>query len=156
MTDEQLKIIRRHQVEPPVNVVGIALDLGVEVFEDDKLPDHISGLLTHDDDGYFIIVNASHHPNRKRFTVAHEIAHFIRHRHAIGDGIQDNALYRSHLSSRQETEANRLAADILMPWELISNLVESVPDPTVAFLASELKVSKSAMSIRLGVPLEDE
>ena len=135
---------------------AIARELGLEIYADDKMPDHISGMITNDEDGYFVVINSHHHPNRQRFTVAHEIAHFVLHRDAIGNGITDNRLFRSHLSSRQETQANQLAADILMPWDLIHELLESKPDASAQWLAQELRVSMSALAIRLGIPLEDD
>lgn len=152
----QLITIRQHQDAAPVNVHEIAKALGLDVYSDRTMPDAVSGLLTKDEDGYYIVVNAKHHPNRQRFTVAHEIAHFILHKDQVGDGVQDSVLYRSHLSGKLEWEANRLAADILMPMHLIEELEAKVGYPSVEYLARSLKVSKSAMSIRLGVPLEDE
>ena len=48
--------------------------------------------------GYAIFVNkGDRYKTRQRFTIAHKIAHFILHREAIGDGIVDDALYRSGL-----------------------------------------------------------
>lgn len=154
ITRRAQQVIRRHQAKPPVDVTAIARELGLEVYAEDGLSDDVSGLLTKDDKGYFIVVNRGHHLNRRRFTIAHEIAHFLLHRDEIGDGVEDSTLYRSHLSGRQETQANRLAAEILMPWRLISHLVRQNPHSSVEFLAQELKVSKSAMAIRLGVPTD--
>lgn len=62
--------------------------------------------------GVAIYVNKGHHVNRRRFTTAHEIAHFILHQDFIGDGIADDGLYRSKLSNAMEAQANKLAADI--------------------------------------------
>ena len=68
----------------------------------------------------------------------------------IGDGIRDDGLYRSGLSDAVEVEANRLAADILMPRHLVrralSEGVRAVPD-----LARNFGVSQRAMEIRLEV-----
>lgn len=72
-------------------------------------------------------------------------------RDKASDGITDDAMYRSGLSSKEETEANRLAADILMPYTLIQNLVNE-GFKTVPELAEKLGVSKTAMSIRLNIP----
>src|SRR3546814_15171584 len=69
--------------------------------------------------GFAIYVNGSHPRVRRRFSIAHEIAHFALHRNLIGDGVTDDAMYSSNLSSAVEVQANRLAADILMPWHLI-------------------------------------
>jgi Zn-dependent peptidase ImmA (M78 family) len=65
----------------------------------------------------------------------------------------DDALYRSRLSNNIEAQANRQAADILMPFHLINPLIDSgITD--IQKLAERFHVSASAMSIRLGVPYE--
>jgi hypothetical protein len=150
------QLITHFQSRAPVDILGLANALGLNVWEDD-LPDGISGKLFRDADnggvsGYSILVNSPEPPVRKRFTTAHEIAHFILHREVIDSGIEDDALYRSRLSNAMEAAANRLAADILMPYRLIRDLQREgwteIPD-----LAKELQVSQHALSIRLGVPV---
>ena len=96
-------------------------------------------------------MNKEHHPNRRRFTTAHEIAHYILHESLIGDGIADDGLYRSKLSNQMEAQANKLAADILMPWHLLNPMINNGVT-SVQELASRFQVSVSSMSIRLGVP----
>src|SRR3546814_10440196 len=71
----------------------------------------------------------------------------------IGDGVTDDAMYRSNLSSAVEVRANRMAADILMPWHLIREATDKGID-TVERLAEYFDVSRSTMSIQLGVPYE--
>jgi Zn-dependent peptidase ImmA (M78 family) len=34
-----------------------------------------------------------HHPNRQRFTLAHEIAHYVLHRDLVENGIVDDTMY---------------------------------------------------------------
>jgi len=149
-------IIRVHQAAYPVDVVALAEALGLKVFAD-ELPAGVSGQIVKKPDygsvsGYSIIVNSKEAPVRQRFTVAHEIAHFVLHKDMIGDGIQESALYRANgFSNRQEVEANKLAADILMPWHLLSPVVKEAPK-TPAQLAETFNVSEVAMSIRLGLP----
>lgn len=87
---------------------------------------------------------------RKRFTIAHEIAHIIFHRDKIGAGLVDDALYRSRLSNTEEIEANKLAAQILMPWNLINQYMDA--NAAVQSLAEIFDLSDSAMAIRLGIP----
>jgi Zn-dependent peptidase ImmA (M78 family) len=98
--------------------------------------------------GYSIGVKASEGYRRKRFTIAHEIAHFILHRSKIGDELVDDAMYRSGLSTREEAQANQLAADILMPRKLIKEL-QSRGFTDVSSLADELEVSEAAIKVRL-------
>jgi hypothetical protein len=153
------QIIAKYQAQAPVDVVAIAKDLGINVWAMDSLPPSISGKIFRDPlnggpSAFSIGVNASHSFVRQRFTVAHEIAHFVLHRAKLESGdLVDDALYRGGLSSKEETEANRLAADILMPLALIRSLMQAgIKDPQS--LANKLQVSLPAMKIRLGLPLQ--
>jgi hypothetical protein len=153
------QIIAKHQAQAPVDVVAIASDLGINVWAMDSLPPSVSGKIFRDplnggSTGFSIAVNASHSFVRQRFTVAHEIAHFLLHRSKLENGdLVDDAMYRSGLSNKEETAANRMAADILMPFPLIRSLISAgIRDPQS--LAAKLQVSLPAMKIRLGLPLD--
>lgn len=95
-------------------------------------------------------VNRHEHRNRQRFTIAHEIAHYVLHRDVIGNELVDDTFYRSGLSEQREWEANALAAEILMPWHLITEIMRG-GERDVEKLAEALQVSPAAMNIRLGV-----
>ena len=56
-------------------------------------------------------------------------------------------MYRSNLGSQYETQANRLAADILMRAKLVRETYRE--DPDIASLARKFGVSTAAMEIRL-------
>jgi Zn-dependent peptidase ImmA (M78 family) len=146
--------IRAYQTHPPINVHRMADDLGIRISELPALPVGTSGKLFRDSRsraGWSIAVNQADSPTRKRFTIAHEIAHYLLHRNDIRDGVVDDVLYRSqHLSGSQETEANRFAADILMPYDLLQSYARIYD---VDNLAKKFEVSAQAMSIRLGIPL---
>ena len=151
-------ILQKYSKQAPIPVVGIANELGIKVYKTEDFDDRISGLIQKDEhyggeSGYAIYTNARHPITRRRFTIAHEIGHFYLHRELIGDGITDDGLYRSRLKGRLESEANQFAANLLMPKELVWKFVERGVD-TVEELAKEFNVSKSAVSIRLGVPFE--
>ena len=148
--------IRRFQKSPPVNVVGIAKAFGLKVYHDD-LRQGVSGKILKDalhggTSGYSIVINSNEAPNRQRFTIAHEIGHYLLHRHKIGDGLEDDALYRSGLSSFDEVRANRLAADILMPLDLIEEAIKDGAK-SVQELSELFRVSPQAMSVRLEIPV---
>jgi Zn-dependent peptidase ImmA (M78 family) len=100
-----------------------------------------------------IRINRHDAPVRQRFTVAHEISHYLLHREQIGSGIRDDVLYRSALSDAREAEANRLAADILMPESAVRAARERLrgmqDDEAVLELAQQFGVSEAAMKIRL-------
>jgi Zn-dependent peptidase ImmA (M78 family) len=149
------QVIARYQEQAPVDIVAIAKEMGINVWKLLLAPD-ISGKIFRDHlnggfSSFSIAVNSNDSPLRQRFTVAHEIAHFILHRDRLERGdLVDDAMYRSGLSSKEETAANRLAADILMPLPLIRKLVAAgIKDPVS--LANKLQVSLPAMNIRLGL-----
>jgi Zn-dependent peptidase ImmA (M78 family) len=156
MTAKPSDWIRAYQLRPPVDVKEMAKDLGVNIYELANMPSGASGKLFPDrrsPAGFSIGVNANDSYTRKRFTIAHELAHFLLHRNDIHDGVLDDTLYRSeHLSGAQETEANKFAADILMPYDLLQSMAQR-GITKVEDLAHKFGVSAQAMSIRLGIPL---
>lgn len=152
------RVISAHQKEAPVQTIDIAKALGIRVYKVGNWPENLSAMIRKDAErggssGYAIYVNDKHPRVRRRFSIAHEIAHFALHRSLIGDGITDDALYRSNMSNAVEAQANRMAADILMPWHLIRQATDAGIN-TVEALAKHFDVSKSTMSIQLGVPYE--
>ncbi|MGB8841364.1 MAG: ImmA/IrrE family metallo-endopeptidase [Aliidongia sp.] len=149
------QIIFEHQQQPPVDVAALAQRFGLNVYADALNPG-ISGMIVRRPEyrsasGYSIIVNSSDPLVRQRFTVAHEIAHFLLHRDQIGDGITENTLHRAEgFSSKEEVQANKLAADILMPLDLISRQMNG-GNRELRELARTFNVSEIAMAIRLGL-----
>ena len=150
------QVIRKFQTAAPVDVIGLANEFGIKVWQSDKLDAGISGKLFKDEknggsSGWSILVRATDASVRKRFTVAHEIGHFVLHRSDLGDGVTDDEFYRSGLSTAQEAQANRLAADILMPFSLINKLTNQGVT-AIDELSVKLGVSQAALKIRLGIP----
>jgi hypothetical protein len=149
--------IEVYQSDAPVKLSEIARELGLKVKAATLRPG-ISGEIRPDPDrmGAFIIRVSRHDSReRQRFTVAHEIGHFLLHRDQIGSGITDDALYRSTLSDRREAEANRIAADILMPDALVREWLNRAQllgvDDNITYLRENFQVSDAAMRIRLGL-----
>lgn len=155
--ENEAEIVRRFTSSFPVKVGELANELGLKVTRA-PMPPKISGLIQPCADapaGFEIRVNKYEMPERQRFTVAHEIAHYLLHRDDIGSGVVDSIMYRSNLTSRKETEANRLAADIVMPAKIVSRALDQLggqrTDEAVEKLASMFRVSVPAMKVRLGV-----
>ncbi|MDI9313260.1 MAG: ImmA/IrrE family metallo-endopeptidase [Hydrotalea sp.] len=148
-----VKEIRDRPTSLPVPVEEMAQALGVgisyESFQGDE--ELISGLIKKDGENkYIIVVNKSHPEVRQRFTIAHEIAHFVLHKDKIGDGIIDHIMYRGSLSNQDEVAANQMAADILMPYDKIITVIKDMKEEIeVSALARKFNVSALAMAIRL-------
>lgn len=147
----------------PINVEALARKLNINIVEED-FEGSLSGVLYRDDDNVVIGVNAKHAEKRKRFTIAHEIGHFILHK---GNKMHIDREYKvnfrdsisSTATNREEIEANAFAASLLMPenkfmMEVI-NLVDTGKDvinddEVVRELANKFNVSQQALLIRLG------
>ena len=158
-------LLSEHSVTTaPVPVERIAKRLGARLrFQ--PLDDELSGMIYVKDGLPIIGVNSLHHPNRQRFTIAHECGHLLLHRDQISKevhvdkGFPMSALMRDTVSSTGEEEievqANFFAAELLMP---VPFLVEAIGEETididddgaVSSLAKTFKVSPSAMKFRIG------
>ncbi len=154
MTAQEQAIIQTYQTVAPVDITALVTGLGVAVFDSYDLPRGISGKICLDPNadspsGYSITVNANEPYRRRRFTVAHECAHFLLHRSKIGDELTDDALYRSDkLNTQEEFQANNRAAELLMPRKLMNDYIRR-GIVSVSQLADEFEVSEPAMRVRM-------
>lgn len=148
--------------EVPVPVEKIAEDRGLTV-RFMPLDDELSGMIFVKEETPIVVVNSLHHPNRQRFTLAHECGHFELHMSDIGSDVHVDKKYfvmaRDGNSSkgfdRKEIEANRFAAELLVPRamliaELRGRIVDVDDEPIIAELARLFEVSTQMMSIRIG------
>lgn len=155
-----VELLRRHKIkEPPVDVAVIAEKEGAKVVFQD-LEAHISGVLVQKDKTATIGVNALHHPNRQRFSVAHELGHYLMHAERPAVFVDEILVHfradaTSDPADPRETEANAFAAAVLMPADWLKNdlrgrnidaLFGEVP---LEKLARRYRVSQLALSIRL-------
>ena len=161
---EQWRILAKAREEVPVDVEGLPERLGIR-YHKANLAKGISGMLERMGDTFLITVAANDPLTRQRFTLAHELGHYMLHRKLIGAGLDDDRAYRSteggkyhntFIGPKQETDANRFAANMLMPRELVQAKWEArnwdkSPD-TVRQMAELFGVSKPSMTIRLGLP----
>jgi Zn-dependent peptidase ImmA (M78 family) len=119
--------------------------------------DEISGAIIRKDGRVVIAVNPAHHINRQRFTIAHELGHYFFHEELREHVDEDFRIaWRSAESSKaidwDEIQANRFAAELLMPTRFILkdlDSLEKIDRHTVALLANKYIVSPDAMKIRL-------
>lgn len=158
---QEKAILDQYLLEYPVKLGQLARDLGVAI-RVSSMGTGVSGQISREGNQYVIRVNRNEARERQRFTIGHELAHYLLHRQVIDaspDGITDNVLYRSGAPERIEYEANRLAAEIVMPMHLIEQELSGkfggvVTDTTIESLASKFEVSKTAMEIRLSTFVE--
>lgn len=142
---------------PPVPVEQVANSLGIEI-ELADIGEDCSGVLVRHGNRAIIGVNKTHPLNRRRFSIAHEIGHFVLHE---GDTYIDKG-YRVHFrdlesgsgTKGEEMDANAFAAALLMPAEWVRDAFFQQPfelteDDVLQMLAQKFQVSTQAMSYRL-------
>ncbi|MCF2445400.1 ImmA/IrrE family metallo-endopeptidase [Dyadobacter sp. CY345] len=149
-----------------VDVEKIIIQKGIKLVPYD-FGDDISGVLLYDGIKATIGYNKDNGPSRRRFTMAHELGHFVlnHQRHGIFVDTAEKYFppkFRDRDSSTgeflQEKEANAFAASLLMPDELVLSAIEFIRDQKKHLqedynLAGELAkyfwVSPQAMLFRL-------
>ena len=129
----------------PVSLRDVVSALNLEVVQTTGEPFLSEGALQPVGDGHAIVVRGATNERRRRFTIAHEIGHFVLHpgRLAPERGGAVNEAWRL-----QEREADQFAAELLMPEDLVrAAVVEHGGD--VSRLADRFDVSRQAMQTRL-------
>lgn len=126
--------------------------------KEENLSDDVSGFFVMTDTDSNITYNKRNGKVRQRFTIAHEIGHYILHskEQPIFIDKTPSVMFRNNSSSTgedfKEREANAFAASLLMPKKLIEQEILHSPndvDQAIEHLANKFKVSQQAMSFRL-------
>jgi Zn-dependent peptidase ImmA (M78 family) len=140
----------------PIPINEIVKNHGIKLVSYD-FKDDISGVLILEKEAT-IGYNANQHRVRNRFTVAHELGHYILHKDKLDLFVDKDfkVLYRSANGTwdKHETEANEFAACILMPEHLLKQEIEklninSTIEEQIQLLAKKFDVSTISMSIRI-------
>jgi Zn-dependent peptidase ImmA (M78 family) len=145
----------------PVPVEKIAKSLGARV-RFSPLDDELSGFVFVKNGVPIIGVNSLHHPNRQRYTIAHELGHLELHRQLITSEVHVDkkfpVLMRDPTSASGteliEIQANQFAAELLMPRTLIEQALDKKEfdiddDGPIEQLAKKFRVSKQALEYRI-------
>ena len=160
---ELLARLNIQSVPVPLERIGKAVGA---VIRYSPLDEELSGMIYVKDGLPIIGVNRLHHPNRQRFTVAHEIGHLVLHRNLISEQVHVDKKFPIELSGLKrdsisglgtepvEIEANRFAAALLIPESYLEKMLGSRQfdiddEEPVEELARKLRVSKQALEFRI-------
>lgn len=136
----------------PVDVVKIAKFQKIDVFVipfDETLNADPSGLLVENNGKWAILVNINDSITRQRFTIAHEVGHFLIHKgqQFVDEFNAGETFYRDGEDTKEEREANYFAACLLMPADKLVSIWPDCKDPKDA--ANRFNVSEVSMTYRL-------
>lgn len=160
MAEQTLRDTGTYRVPVAIDVVAHRLRLSIEAA---ALGEDVSGMLIVENGRGAIGYNASHAPVRQRFTISHEIGHYLLHVPRTGSQsrlfIDRSVTFRRDENSttgddKEEVQANQLGAALLMPSGLVQQEVRKHDldlddEDAIAFLAKRFHVSTAAMTNRL-------
>ena len=137
---------------PPISPLDMTKELGIPVFDWD-FPDEVSGIFVIENKQVSIGINRNHPNVRQRFTIAHELGHYVYQ--------EDNELFLDfneydipiHVydeeNQKLETKANRFAANLLMPKGWVKKDFAKYGEVGLSQIARKYIVSEQAMWFRL-------
>jgi len=147
------------RVPVAIEVVARRLNLTMEAA---ALGENVSGMLVVKGARGAIGYNSAHARVRQRFTISHEIAHYLLHAKKSEKAqlfIDRHVTFRRDENSstgvdRDEVEANQLGAALLMPKGLVQQEIQRHDlnlddEEAISLLAKRFHVSTAAMSNRL-------
>lgn len=157
--NEAVEILERFAVKnPAVPVEAIARYMGLTI-RHQPLESDISGFLFQKDGTAIIGVNSNQAKVRQRFTIAHELAHFVLHQSTeihVDRGFRVQfRLDQAASNDPDEVEANLFAAELLMPRHFIDRdvrilqMLDILDEDAISELAKKYDVSSQAFLIRL-------
>jgi Zn-dependent peptidase ImmA (M78 family) len=111
------------------------------------------GMLVHDSAKQtgVIAVNRKSSVERKRFTVGHELGHFLHQFSCTKNDLVMSSAQRGDRHTEREVEANLFAAELLMPDRLVGPFLQAQGSPKVATILAlhrDYGVSKEAAARR--------
>ncbi len=129
----------------PVSLRDVVSALNLELVGKTREPFTSEAALEPLGDGRASVLNGAGDSGRRRFTIAHEIGHFVLHpercRPERGGAVNE-------AERMEEREADAFAAELLMPEHLVREAVRE-QGLDVARLADRFEVSRKAMQARL-------
>jgi Zn-dependent peptidase ImmA (M78 family) len=145
--------------KPPVPVEELARRAGLVLKFEPFVGKAMSGMLHRGARGGVVGVNSLDSATRQRFTIAHELGHFLLHAKELHIDEGYSLRFRNALSSKgvddDEIEANQFASHLLMPASLMEEDVRKLgridvdDGEAIETLAKRYEVSPQAMTLRL-------
>lgn len=133
---------------PPIPILEVAKNYGLDIQETSFQGDfNVSGVL--DIEQSKIYVNQGDTPEHKRFTIAHELGHWLLHKEQLAETPEIAIYHRRPIGGEtdpKEKEANFFAANLLVPLNLLENFYTKLSERE---LAKIFAVSSQVIGYRL-------
>jgi Zn-dependent peptidase ImmA (M78 family) len=152
------RILKKHSLIPPFDIRALLESYAIVYFKSIPISrvDGIAINIKVPGKKPIVIINQESQPTRQNFTMAHELGHLIIPWHT---GIKidsaagtDDLFYAEYSYLNIEGEANRFAAELLMPENYIKSIVAQSNNLAIAHreICSRSGVSPQAAAIQMG------
>ena len=155
-------------VSQALPVEEIAIEVGISKIQDLTTSGYIGGLITNAEKSQgVILVSNKISTNRRRFTIGHELGHFLNPWHkplnedqflCSANDIRQTFAKTQDRAARMEYEANKFSSELLMPRRHIQRILRDESEPSIEQildLAARYKMSKEATARRYVVLHDD-
>ena len=160
--DEILRLaLECKQDDDSIDIIQLASKAGIDVYGNED-SDDFNAEITHisSQNKFEILVNTNHSLNRQRFSIAHELAHFVLHQDQIkkyGSLKRANDRPDSTYFPDIEKEADEFGGELLIPEkilrdnfsEIFNKRGDSLPFQKIQEISLKFKVSILVAAIRL-------
>lgn len=128
-------------LEPPIPVEELARELDITDIKSLDSEGFVGALITdRDKSSGVVLVKDNLHPQRRRFTIGHELGHFLCPTHiptnnanfyCTAEDMRLQQARRSNAAELMEVQANRFSANLLMPPKLFRAKIPIKEDPNI-------------------------
>lgn len=124
-TPEELREYAKQNSVPtdPLDVARLASALGITVLYEPMGSD-LSGYLEKRNAGWVLGVNSLQHRKRQRFTIAHELAHYLLHGNQQSEFRDVVLMQRAAHRNQMESDADAFAGELLMPSQEFNDKIQ--------------------------------
>ena len=152
------RVIKKYSLTPPFDIQGLLKSYATVLFKHIPIEgvDGIAVNIKVPGKKPLIIINQLVSQTRQKFTMAHELAHLVIPWHTgikiDPTQIENDLFYAEYIYSELEGEANRFAAELLMPASFIRELTLKSTNLASAHekICQQLTVSPTAAAIQMG------
>lgn len=147
------KLWEKHrQPDGLVDLQAICDAYGIRVRHTPDLPDGTSGMIVQEgrDRAARIYINSTESPDRQRFTLAHELGHYVERQTIAQDDSYSFRDYRGKKYNLHEFYADQFAGALLMPAPLVLEKNPELREPGASLPPS---ISAIAVAEQFGVSL---
>lgn len=146
-------LLSRLEIKQPANLTDIARVIGLRIREVRSIGfDGALIRVPYKPRGIIAVRGTIREIGRKRFTIAHEIGHYILPGHGAASPVckDDQIVTWGQAKSNQEDAANRFASELLLPSEQIEPIVKekAASIETARLISNKLQTSLTAAALK--------